>query len=111
MDALPSRRSAGRGRWQVRFPSIRAVAKELQNINRNVECTAEDGCDVRLCVWADGQWCVRSGDVSYDQSHSDYCGASNVPGVVDGKVQTLDSYAVARDLLGQCKDQHAEDVS
>lgn len=91
----------------MRFPSIREVAKALQGISANVEADEEEGCDVRLCVWEDGQWCMRAGDVQYDQSHSTYCGASCVPGVVNGKVQRFDSYAVARDLLDQCKEQKA----
>lgn len=89
----------------MRFPSIKAVAHELRDINRNVE----GECDVRLCIWSDGEWCVRSGLVDYDQSHSDYCGASGVPGIIGGKVQRFDSYSIARDLLDQCREQEAID--
>lgn len=92
----------------MRFPSITEVAALLRDINANVEAD-EDGCDVRLCVWSDGQWCVRSGDVQYDQSHSDYCGASSVPGVVNGRVQRFGSRAVAKDLIEQCAEQEATD--
>lgn len=89
----------------MRFPSIRTVASELQSINRNVE----GECDVRLCVWDDGTWTVRYGLVDYDPSHSNYCGASCVPGVVGGKITRFDSYGLARELLDQCQEQAAMD--
>jgi len=85
----------------MRFPSIKNVAAALRDINANVE----GECDVRLCVWDDGQWCVRWGDVQYDQSHSTYCGASSVPGVVLGTAQRFRSVDTAKDLLDQCKEQ------
>ena len=85
----------------MRFPSIKAVAGALRDVNRNVE----GDCDVRLCIWEDGQWCLRWGDAQYDQSHAPMCGASCVPGVVNGRVQRFDAVAVARDLLEQCREQ------
>jgi hypothetical protein len=91
----------------MRFPSIRTVAAVLRDINANVE----NECDVRLCVWFDGKWCIRSGDVQYDQSHSDYCGSSCVPGVVGGRVTRFKSEDIARDLLQQCKDCYSEGQS
>lgn len=105
----------------MRFPSIKDVAAGLRDINANVEAYAHfnrvteyteyDGVDVRLCVWADGQWCMRSGLVDYDQSHSDYCGASSVPGVINGRTVRFNSREVARDLIDQCKEQWAMDSS
>lgn len=91
----------------MRFPSIKDVASELRGINENVE----GECDVRLCVWSDGQWCMRSGLVDYDSSHSDYCGAASVPGVVKGKVQRFSSVEVARTLLEQCREQYADSTA
>ena len=88
----------------MKFPSIKDVAQGLRAINANVECDNEEGCDVRLCVWDDGEWCLRWGLVDYDQSHSPMCGASSVPGVVGGKVQRFDATAVAKNLLDQCKE-------
>ncbi len=90
----------------MRFPSIKDVAAALRDINANVE----DECDVRLCVWDDGQWCVRWGLVDYDQSHSNYCGASCVPGVINGRTTRFQSRIIAKDLLEQCRDQYAEDA-
>lgn len=87
----------------MKFPSLSDVAKDLRFIN----CNVENECDVRLCVWSDGDWSIRSGDASYDQSHSDFCGASCIPGVVNGVVQRFNSFDVARDLIEQCREQHA----
>ena len=94
----------------MKFPSVTNVARRLVEINQSAEpdytavSNTNDACvDVRLCVDEDGSWIVRSGLVDYDQSHSAYCGASSVPG---GK-RRFDSREIAKDLLDQCKDQHA----
>lgn len=84
----------------MRFPSIKTIRKELIHINRNVE----GECDVRLCIWSNGEWCVRSGDVQYDQSFADYCGASCVPGVVNGVPKRFNAEELAKDLLDQCRE-------
>lgn len=86
-----------------RLPSIKSVAAQLRAVNANVE----GECDVRLCVWEDGVWCVRWGDVQYDSSHSSYCGAASVPGVVNGKVQSFDARDLARTLIEECAEQRA----
>ena len=93
----------------MRFPSIAAVASELRGINANVETDLDEGCDVRLQVYPDGQWHVRWGDSSYDQDHHGYWGASSVPGVVAGVVRRFNSRDVARDLLDQAKEARAMD--
>lgn len=85
----------------MRFPSIKDVSEALRNVNSNVETE----CDVRLCVWEDGQWCVRWGLADYDQSHAPYCGASSVP----GNERRFRSKEIAKDLLEQCKEQRAMD--
>lgn len=90
-----------------KWPSIHDVAYALRGINANVECSEEEGCDVRLQVWDDGEWAVRWGSSDYDQDHRGFWGASSVPGVVNGKVQRFDSRAVARDLIEQAKEQEA----
>ena len=88
----------------MRFPSINDVAKELRDINANVE----DECDVRLQVYDDGAWIVHSGLSDYDQDHRGFWGASNVPGVQGGVVKRFSSTEVARDLLEQVKDAYHE---
>lgn len=64
---------------------------------------AKEGCDVRLQVYEDGSWAVRSGDASYDQDHRGYIGASSVP----GHDRKFDARAIARDLLDQCREAKA----
>jgi len=96
----------------MKFPSIRDVARELSDINANVESDddiwSNCGCDVRLQVYPDGQWCVRVGLADYDQDHRGYWGADRVPGVFQGKVQRFNSTEVARDLIAQCREMEAE---
>jgi hypothetical protein len=72
----------------MHFPSVTAVAAELRAINR--EC--EEG------------WAVRWGDASYDQDHRGYWGASSVP----GPGEHFDAKDIARDLIEQAKDHHAQ---
>lgn len=86
----------------MRFPSIKNVAKELRLINANVE----NECDVRLQVYDDGKWVVRSGDASYDTDHNGYWGASCIPGVVNGKVMRFNSKNVASELIALAREQH-----
>ena len=90
------------------FPTISEVAKELRLVNQNVECD-EEGCDVRLQVFANGDWRVHFGDPQYDTDHRGYWGASAIPGVVGGAVGRFDSMDTARDLLDQAKDDAAQD--
>lgn len=91
----------------MRFPTIKQVAEELRGINANVE----GECDVRLCVWEGGEWCVKCGDVSYDTEHAPMCGAASVPGVVAGRVSRFSARDLARDLIEQVREQHAQDAA
>ncbi len=90
----------------MRFPKINDVASELRDINKNdlEPEDADEGIDVRLQVYADGQWAVRWGSSDYDQDHSGFWGASSVP----GNNQRFDSKEIARDLIDQAKDAFAE---
>lgn len=90
----------------MRFPSIKAVAAELRAINQELypnDYPEGDSCDVRLQVYPDGQWAVRSGDSSYDLDHRGYWGCSSLNG------RRFDSREIARDLIDQAKDQYAMD--
>ena len=90
----------------MRFPSIKDVASELRLINANVE----GECDVRLQVYEDGKWVVRSGLSDYDQDHQGYWGASMVPGYVNtvsGRWR-FNSTTIARDLLSQAKEHRSQ---
>ena len=94
------------GRKKQPWPSVAAVAEELRGVNANVE----GECDVRLQVH-DGEplsWRIRYGDASYDQDHRGSWGAGSVPGVVRGRTSRFDSVALAKDLLEQAKDMHAQ---
>lgn len=93
----------------MRFPSIAAVARELRAVNAETYDTAgvaedEQSIDVRLQVYPDGTWAIRWGDSSYDLDHRGYWGASSVP----GNGRRFRSEEVARDLIEQARDHHAQ---
>lgn len=95
----------------MKFPSIESVAAALRHANsdidrRDVEREQKadpdySGVDVRLQVYDSGEFAIRVCDSSYDQDHRGYWGA----GTLDGK--RFDSRGMARELLEQCKEQHA----
>lgn len=90
----------------MRFPKIDEVASELRAINKQQSAPDGDdgGIDVRLQVYPDGDWAVRGGLSDYDQDHRGYWGASSVP----GDNRRFDSKALARDLIDQAKEHHAQ---
>lgn len=90
---------------RVKFPSIARVAAELRAVNATLDPAdfAEEGCDVRLQVYPDGDWAIRVGDSSYDLDHRGYWGAS----CLDGR--RFDSTDLARDLIDQAREQYACD--
>lgn len=92
----------------MKFPSIANVASILRDINaETIEISDnpdENGIDVRLQVYPNGQWAVRSGLSDYDTDHHGFWGASSVPG--NGK--RFRSEEIAKDLLSQCRDDHAQ---
>jgi len=92
---------------RMHFPSIKDVASVLAVINRGTESVESDPIDVRLQVYDNGTWAVRTGDPQYDLDHSGYWGASSLPGVYEGKVRRCNTRDVARDLLEQCREMHA----
>ena len=81
----------------MRYPCIKDVAAELSAINDNVESE----CDIRLQVYPNGDWKIRTGDASYDQDHRGTFGASSIPGYK----YRINSRDLARDLLDQVKEQ------
>ena len=86
----------------MRFPKIDEVASDLRAINKQQleSDDADEGIDVRLQVYPDGHWAVRSGSSDYDQDHRGYWGSSSVP----GDNRRFDSKALARDLISQAKE-------
>ena len=99
----------------MRFPSIKAVAARLREINTQDSVSTvvwsgiedDSEIEVRLCIEDNGEWSILWGDSSYDQRHSPICSASSVP----GDNRRFNSAAVARDLLEEARDQHAEQKS
>lgn len=98
----------------MKFPSIRDVAHSLQNIHSDL-LTATDGgdelgedgrVDVRLQVYPGGDWEVHSGDPSYDTDHRGFWGCASIP----CKRERWSSYAVARDLISECRDHYAQSL-
>lgn len=89
----------------MRFPAIGDVAAELRRINKQglEPDDADEGIDVRLQVYNDGNWAVRWGLSDYDQDHRGYWGSSSVP----GDNRRFDSKAVARDLIEQARENKA----
>jgi len=90
----------------MRFPKIDEVAAELRSVNKQQlrPEDAEEGIDVRLQVYPDGDWAVRWGSSDYDQDHRGYWGSSSVP----GDNRRFDSKALARDLIEQAKEHFAQ---
>ena len=96
----------------VKFPSIKSVAHDLRIIAKeatgyDIEAESPDetpSVDVRLQVYPDGTWAIRSGLSDYDLDHHGFWGCASVP--ADGS--RFDSRALAVDLLNQAKDDHAQ---
>lgn len=89
----------------LRLPAVSVIAKCLSQINKyRVEGDDEEGIDVRLQVYKDGQWAVRSGSSDYDQDHRGFWGASGVP----GSRRSFNSQSVARDLIDQVENMAAQ---
>lgn len=86
----------------MKFPSIAHVADVLRAVNETVEGI----CDVRLQVYPNGLWAVRTGLPDYDQDLRGYWGASYVP----GDRRRFNSRDVARDLIEQAREMHAMGV-
>lgn len=61
--------------------------------------------DVRLQVYADGRWALRTGDSSYDQDHRGYWGA----GSVSPDMKKSDVRSLAKELIEEAADQYASD--
>lgn len=83
------------------FPSIEAVAAELRELNQALAHPDGGPGEVRLQVYPNGAWAIRTGDPGYDIDHHGYWGATELDG---SRVNCRD---VARDLIDQCREQHA----
>lgn len=84
---------------------IRALKVTVADLKRYIVMDTDElyngEIDIRLCVDGDATWIIRTGDVSNDPYHSEFCSASFV-------VQDTDTDDLADDLLGQILDQQSE---
>ena len=83
--------------------NIRETAVYLRALSAEMDSE----CDVRLQLYDDGSWCLRSGPSDYDQDHGGYWGASCVPGAG----QAFNADEAAKDLWEQALDAQADDAS
>lgn len=82
--------------------ALRVTVSDLQRqLERDVDELFNGEIDIRLCVDNESTWILRTGDVSNDPYHSEFCSASFV-------VRDTDVEELADDLIGACLDQHAE---
>jgi hypothetical protein len=96
----------------MKFPSIRDVAGILRDTHADLVAATDSGdelgedgqVDVRLQVYPDGAWQVHTGDASYDTDHRGFWGSTSIPTTRE----RWSSYDVARDLIEQCRDDHAQ---
>ncbi len=74
---------------------------------KEIQSTLERGqdIDVRLCMDFHGEvsWIIRSGDASYDQRHSEACGASTIDKRT--KLKSEPCCDVLEEMINQCLDQ------
>ncbi len=92
----------------MKMPSIKAVAKWLADIKRDIVYSGEvdaNGCDVRLQVREHEEggmaWAVHFGSSDYDQDHRGFWGASSLD-------RRSNCRAVARDLIEQAAEHAAQ---
>lgn len=92
----------------MRLLSIRHVRaalaeRHLQIRRDHYEADLEGGSvDVRLQVYPDGQYAIRTGDASYDLDHNGYWGSASLPW------RNCNLTDIARDLIDQARDHHAQ---
>ena len=80
---------------------IRHIKKQLDESVSSI--------DVRLCLdfdqYNDPSWIIRSGDSSFDQAHSQYCGASSLD---SDTIINIEADPTVEELIDQVLDQIAE---
>jgi hypothetical protein len=96
----------------IEWPTVEEIAADLRAAQEEIpaggwvelgEDDDEDNhsTDVRLQVYPDGQWALRTGDSSYDHDHRGYWGAGWL-------THDTDCDALAADLLAEAQDHHAQ---
>lgn len=88
----------------AKWPAIAKVAADIEQhwetIKDDPLCWDDGSAPVRLQVYEDGDWAVRTGDASYDQDHHGFWGA----GLIGRRENKFDD--IARDLLEQAKESY-----
>jgi hypothetical protein len=88
----------------MRFPSIASVTAALKEAREEArEYLNGEDMDVRLQLYEDGAWALRTGLSDYDQDHRGFWGASSITGGC--LIKHLRD--TAADLLEQVRDAHA----
>ena len=88
----------------MRFPSIASVTAALKEAREEArEYLNGEDMDVRLQLYEDGAWALRTGVSDYDQDHRGFWGASSITGGC--LIKHLRD--TAADLLEQVRDAHA----
>ena len=89
----------------LRFPSIAHVTEALKEAREEAVRYLNEGedMDVRLQVYEDGAWALRTGLSDYDLDHRGFWGAGSV--TATSLVKELRD--TAKDLLEQVKDAFA----
>lgn len=82
-----------------KMPGIKDVALVLSERKHWIGQGQE--CEVRLQVYDDGGWAVRTGDSSYDQDHRGYWGSSYL-------TRRTNCRELARDLIDECAEHAAQ---
>jgi hypothetical protein len=88
----------------MNFPTIEEVTQELWARKRWLRENSIVETDVRLQVYPDGQWAIRTGSSDFDQDHRGYWGA----GCLNAEDPATLVHIEAKDLIEQVKDQAAE---
>jgi hypothetical protein len=88
----------------MKFPTIQDVSDEVYSHVQDLKNWQIDEGDIRLQVYENGGWIVRTGDASFDTDHSGFWGASSIASNAN-KRQCRET---ARELIGQARDQQAE---
>ena len=85
---------------KLKMPSIKDVSASLRRVKAYLDSEVTD-IDVRLQVYDDGDWAVRSGDSSYDLDHRGFWGASSLD-------RGTNCRELARELIDEAANHAAE---
>ena len=91
----------------TRWPTVKDVEKQLVAYKRErvyeEALRSEDGLDVRLQVYEDRTWAIRTGDSQYDQDHRGFWGSGTL-------THTTNCRELAAHLLNEAKDHEADNA-